>query len=312
MMRSRLVYLPLVCIAFAFSSFTTARANTESFSFGVIGHATDTNSGDASLQAAITLSDKKNLGFVVASGIKSSTEPCSDALYGQRKTLFDGAQNAVLVSLAASDWVSCTDEHGKTTAEERLTSLRDLFFSGDFSLGSSRLPVIRQSSTPRFRAYPENARWELGDILFATVNLPAGNNHYLNAAGRNSEFEDRQFATLHWLQRLFMYANYKKLHGIVLFSDGNPLRPASELHGRHDGFKDVRQKLRVLSKGFAGKVLIVHGPTSARPDSTSPRIDWQGNLGAIAARNGWLQINIDESDRRLLSVAPVPSGRLKK
>lgn len=312
MMQSRLVYLTLVCVAFAFGPSATAQANTDSLSFGVIGHATGSNRGDSSLQATISLSDKKNLGFVVTTGIKSNAEPCSDALYSERKTLFDGAQNAILVSLAASDWVNCTDEHGKTTAEERLTSLRDLFFSGDFSLGASRLPLIRQSSTPRFRAYPENVRWELGDILFATVNLPAGNNHYLNAAGRNSEFEDRQIATLHWLQRLFLYANYKKLHGIVLFSDGNPLRLPSELHGRHDGFKEVRQKLKILSKGFAGKVLIVHGQTIIRSDATIPRIDWQGNLGVIAARNGWLQINIDDSDRQLLSVAPQRTSRLRK
>ncbi|MEO7032144.1 MAG: hypothetical protein ABI351_09470, partial [Herbaspirillum sp.] len=280
--------------------------------FGVIGHVTGNDRGDAALESIITASNKKNLGFVVASGIKSSTEPCTDELYTDRKNLLDSAQNAVLVSLAASDWVNCTDEYGKTTAIERLASLRNLFFNGDFSLGASRLPLIRQSSTPKFRAYSENTRWELGDILFATVNLPAGNNHYLNAAGRNSEFEDRQIATLHWLERIFMYANYKKLHGIVLFSDGNPLRSPSELHGRHDGFRDVRQKLKVLSKGFGGKVLIVYGQTGVRSDPTNPHIDWQSNLGLIAARNGWLQININESDRQLFSVANQRSSRSKK
>ena len=33
-------------------------------------------------------------------------------------------------------------------------------------------------NSAKFRAYSENARWEIGNVMFATFNLPANNNHY--------------------------------------------------------------------------------------------------------------------------------------
>jgi len=96
--------------------------------------------------------------------------------------------------------------------------LRDLFFSDEFSFGASKLPVIRQSVAVKFRSYGENARWEFGNILFATINLPADNNHYLPDAGRNSEFEDRAIANRDWLQRVFTFAARKKWKGLYCFA----------------------------------------------------------------------------------------------
>ena len=189
-------------------------------------------------------------------------------------------------------------------ALERLARLRELFFSDDFSQGGSRIPLIRQSTTPKFRSYVENARWEFDDILFATINLPANNNHYLSAAGRNSEFEDRQVANRHWLQRLFVHATNKKLRGIVLFCDGDPLAPprASELRGRYDGFADMRQRIDALARKFPGKVLVVHGPAGNQPAAPA-RIAWRGNLGSVAVNPGWLKISARAADPMLFAVA---------
>jgi len=274
----------------------------DEISFGVIGHTRDTATDTTTLRTAIAESDADNLGFVVASGIKGAAESCGDDFYSERKALLDGAKNGLVVSLAASDWAGCRNRAGKSVAPERLARLRELFFSDDFSLGASRLPLIRQSASPKFRDYPENARWELGNILFATIDLPADNNHYLSEAGRNSEFEDRQIANRHWLQRLFAHAAYKKLRGIVLFCDGNPLAPAGA-HGRFDGFADMRQRLGAASRQFAGRVLVVHGPLPAKAPAAPAQIRWHGNLGSLMLRPGWIRVTARDDDPLLFTVS---------
>lgn len=298
-MRRPLLRAGLLWLALA----GAAPANAGDLAFGVIRHAERAARDEAVLRAAIDQSDVDNLGFVVAIGIKSSAEPCGDNVYGDRKTLLDSAKNGLVVALAASDWIGCKNEAGKSVALERLARLRELFFSDDFSQGGSRIPLIRQSTTPKFRSYVENARWEFDDILFATINLPANNNHYLSAAGRNSEFEDRQVANRHWLQRLFVHATNKKLRGIVLFCDGDPLAPprASELRGRYDGFADMRQRINALARKFPGRVLVVHGPAGNRPAAPA-RIAWRGNLGSVTVNPGWLKISAREADPMLFAV----------
>lgn len=289
-----------------------ASAQSDEFSFGVIAHAFKTASDESPLRNAIAQTDADNLAFVVANGIKSTAEPCSDQMYNDRKMLLDEAKNGLILSLAASDWADCKRENGRSAAMERLNRLRDVFFTGEFSLGGSKIPVIRQSSIPKFRSYGENARWEFGDIMFATINLPANNNHYLAAAGRNSEFEDRLVANRNWLQRIFMGARRKKLEGIVLFCDGDPLfEPGSAslfaLGRKRDGFSETRRQIVALATGFSGKVLVIHGQARSKP---VPRdgIVWRGNLGDLEVGSGWGKLTVNPSLPTLFAVSSNPKA----
>jgi hypothetical protein len=283
-------------------------AQAADFSFGVIGQAFLRNKGDAataenSLRGALADSDADNLAFVVVNGIKTAAEPCSDQLYTQRRDLLDAAQNGVILSLAANDWVACKNKAGKSTAIERLNQIRELFYDGEMSFGASKLDLMRQSATPKFREYVENSRWEFGEILFATINLPANNNHYRSDGGRNGEYEDRLIANRDWLQRLFAIAKNKKLAGIVLFSDADPLSPllqrAPELRGQRDGFNEVRQQLTALSAKYAGHVLLVHSQHSG---TASRDIVWSGNLGTLASATNWSKVNVDPARPAVFSV----------
>ncbi|MGH8807198.1 MAG: hypothetical protein ACREX0_04895 [Noviherbaspirillum sp.] len=275
-----------------------AIAGTGAFSFGVISPPPKAAS-DNELRDAIEASDAENLAFVVANGIKSIDEPCTDKVYKRRKTLFQEAKNGLIVSLAASDWAECRTENGKSAAIGKLNRLRELFFTDEFSDGASKIPVIRQSTIAKFRGFVENARWEIGDTMFATINLPANNNHYVFDAGRNSEFEDRLVANRDWLHRIFTYATLRKLDGIVLFCDGNPLaRPAGS---RRDGFAETRRQITKLAAKFPGKILIVH----RQGDKASPRavITWRGNLGELNAGSGWIKLDVNISAKSLFSIA---------
>jgi hypothetical protein len=261
-------------------------AGETGFRFGVLAHAAGAD--DQRLAAALAASDADNLAFVVVNGLKAAAEPCSDRLYARRADLLQRAQNGVIVSLAASDWTECRGANGRPAAVSRLALLRDTLFVDEFSLGASRIPVIRQSTNPRFRSYVENARWELGEMMFATVNLPANNNNYLTDAGRNSEFEDRTVANREWLQRIFVHARQKKMKGIVLFCDANPLVPQRQY--RRDGYLEIRRQLASLAGGFDGRVLIVYAEAD-KPASSAIR--WQGRLGELNAGSGAVSVAVE-------------------
>ena len=283
-----------------------ARAQPEALSFGVIGHAFRKTADDTLLRRAIAETDGDNLGFVVVNGMKSASEPCSDTLYEQRLTLLSKAKNGVVLSLAGTDWADCKREHGRSAAMERLTRVRDVYFQDEMSFGDTRLLLMRQSTTTKFRSYAENARWEMGNIVFATINLPAPNNHYLTDAGRNGEFEDRLIANRYWLERVFTFAVRQKRPGIVLFCDGDPALHSGRTaargpDGTRDGYVEVRRQIIRLAAAFPGKVLVVHGGSSATP-SKPAAVAWRGNLGDLEVADGWVKVNVAPASPALFDV----------
>jgi hypothetical protein len=58
--------------------------------FAIIGHSFN-DGGEQRLKAAIDETEDKSTAFVVVTGIKGNSEPCSDKLYQQRHTLIDAA-----------------------------------------------------------------------------------------------------------------------------------------------------------------------------------------------------------------------------
>ena len=302
-------FLPVFLGCAVFSASAPVFAGAGNFSFAVIAHAFTKTSDESVLRDAIAKTDADNLAFVVANGIKSNTEPCTDQIYSRRKALLDEAQNGLILSLAASDWADCRRNDGRSAAVERLNRLRELFFVDEFSLGKTRLPLIRQSLMPKFRSYGENARWAINDVMFATVNLPANNNRYLSAAGRNSEFEDRLVANRAWLEQLFNAATQKNLKAIVIFSDGNPFsKPDStSLFGQRnrDGFAEVRRHINFFGSKFSGKVLVIHEQPTADP-SPATHISWRKNVGDLAIGSGWTKLTVTPSSREFFAVTHYP------
>lgn len=279
------------------TSTVTAWAQPSTYSFGVIARLTKATSDVAQLRERITETDGDGLAFVVANGIKSSDEPCTNNLYERRKSILDDAKNGVILSLTANDWVDCKNPQGRSAAINRLTQLRDMFFADEFSFGASKIPVIRQSTTPKFRSYGENMRWEIGNVVYATINIPADNNHFVTDAGRNSEFEDRLIANKDWLLRLQLFASHKNMAGIVVFCDGNPMsEPASSgffsLSRKRDGFAETRKMIAAIAAKYPGKILIVHGQSGV-VGAMSNEIEWKKNIGELNVGDGWVKLNVN-------------------
>lgn len=296
----------VIALCLALASPLPPHAAPKGFSFGIIAHPDGPSADDAVLRRAVEETDADNLAFVTVQGIKAAEEPCSDAIYLRRKALLEKAQNGLVISLGANDWANCRSESGKPAAAGRLNRLRDLFFFDDFSLGASRIPVIRQSVIAKFRGFPENARWQIGNIMFATVNLPSNNNNYVIDAGRNSEFEDRVIADRDWLNRVFTFAQREKMAGIVLFCDGNPL--GSRTSGtQRDGFSEARKLIVALAGKFPGRILVVSNQSKAK---TLPSISWHGNMGELSTKRDWMKVKVDSAHPRLFSLEPhaIPAG----
>jgi hypothetical protein len=124
-------------------------------------------------------------------------EPCSDKLYTQRHALLNESAQPMIVSLAGSDWSACINSSGRSNAIERLNRLRELFYVDGESLGARHLTVTRLSSNAKFRSYAENAHWEYGKVLFATINLPANNNHFRPRRAATASLKTAWWPTAH-------------------------------------------------------------------------------------------------------------------
>jgi hypothetical protein len=280
------------------SGSASASANADIHRFAVIGNSFARANGEARLKQALADSSEATLAFVFVTGIKSATEPCSDKLYEQRRDLLDEAKRPVIVAPAAADWSECKNA-GRSIAAERLARWREVFASAPQSLGTHKLPLNRQSSSAKFRSYAENAHWEVDNVLYATVNLPADNNHYRPEAGRNSEFEDRLVANRFWLHRLFALARSDKLRALVLMSEGDVkalsqptgLRAllGSRANGPRDGYDEPRRQIAALAAKFSGKVLLID---TAAPDAGAPAIVWRGNLGHLSLGSKAVEVRV--------------------
>lgn len=242
--------------------------------------------------------------FVVLNGIKSNTESCSDDLFSERKNLITDVNRPVMISIAASDWVYCKNNRGNSVAIERLTRLREILFDSGHSLGSHPINVTRQSLSSRFSAFSENFYWSHGPILFSTLHLPANNNNYLAAAGRNNEFEDRTIANKNWLDLVFRQASRQHAKAIVLFTDGNPYNVKAV---SRDGFSEIRLKLNSLISRFPGRVLIIHGQSGP----ISRDIIWKGKLGIAGIGSSWTRFNVTTNSGTLFSIEQAVSRKPK-
>jgi hypothetical protein len=311
MQRRRFSFPLLAVFAIALVLAGGARADARDddvHRFAIVGHGF-TDGGEKRLKQALRDNDDDDVAFLVVTGIKGANEPCTDKLYQKRRELIDDARRPVVVLPAGSDWAECRNSAGRSDAIERLNRIRELFYGEPDTLGARKLALTRQSMSPRFRSYAENAHWSVGKVLYATVNMPANNNHYLNEAGRNSEYEDRLVANRFWLNRLFAIARRDKLEALVLFSEGN-VKPLSQPTGLrallrsaapdNDGFAEPRRLILSLAQKFPGKVLLVDG-TRVR---AKPVIEWRGNVGHLAAGADALEVVVDPAAKTLFKVDP--------
>lgn len=259
-------------------------AHADAFRFGVLMRVAEESNDEQAWRTAIEHAQTNEAAFIVVNGLKRSGERCSEALYQQRIDLLRQATVPVVLSMAATDWAYCRDRQNRPASLVWLNLLREKFIS-DISTQGSALNLKHQSAIPAYRSYAENVRWVYDRILFATLHVAADNNQYIEAAGRNSEFEDRQVANREWIRRLAAVAMREHRAAIVIFCDGNPL-PAPWLRGQEkDGFKVIRKQLRELAEKSGLWILLVQGSSVETPKTTAG-IVWADRLGYLTLPTG--------------------------
>ena len=245
-MRTALALLALlVC--------TTARGD---FSFALLG---DTPYGAGEEIAFIDMLEEINrtdVAFVVHVGdFKNGWTSCGDAVFDQRRTLFEASQHPFIYIPGDNEWSDCSRLFaGGYEPLERLNALRQRFFRGTHSLGLNKLKLSRQSDTPAAPFYPEHMRWQVEDVLFVTLNIPGGDNNQ----AMPKESAERTAAAIDWLRLTFALALAQKNRGIVIMMQANPFLRSGHPRRGHD---KLLAALAQETAGFDGSVLLGHGDT---------------------------------------------------
>ena len=225
--------------------------------------------------------NKVKPAFTVHVGdIVDGIRPCRDELLYKVFELFGEFDGPLIYTPGDNEWADCNgvNNTGPRNAFERLARVREIFFRGPLSLGKSRLELVRQSGDPKFREFVENARWERGGIVFATLHVVGTNNNFRNdRAGEakgtaEREYRRRNAANLAWLSETFDLAKRRKSGAVVLFIQANPY---FQLFGRSrkgfprvvprdrdkkgNGFDVFLRALEAQVVAFRRPVLMVHG-----------------------------------------------------
>jgi len=303
---------------------------TTHYTFSVLSGAITRPADERSAQRLIDAASRAPaLSFVVYDGnLKGAHEACTDALYARRHAILDASRAPLVFVPGQRDWVNCVSPAAVSVDPlERLDQLRSTFFPDSASMGQRPLMLTRESETSRFQPYRENMRWQVGNTVFITLNLPGGNNHYLDAGGRNGEFEDRAIANASWLERAGEYAKQRNARALVVFFEASPFGKLAQRADRFawlrrigrqqpaDAYAEFRRSLVKLAQAFHGPIVLIHASDENLAHGfliDQPLRNDRGAkitnvtrvaLGLHAPRAQWLHIDADTARHPFLRVS---------
>ncbi|MFC5301366.1 metallophosphoesterase family protein [Azospira restricta] len=245
-------------LAVLFLALAAAAAHAETWRFALIGDTPYSDYERQELPAMIDAVAAEHVDFIVHAGdFKHSKDACSDALFEDRRQLFDASPAPFVYVPGDNEWTDCGRvSAGSFVPAERLAKLRELFFAGDESLGRRRLALERQPGD-----YREHQRWRLGPVLFVSLNVPGGNNNYRLTGEASDEALARMPQVLAWLREGFTLARREALAGVVVVMQANPDFRYFAAGVAPGGYRELLAALREETMNFSGQVVLVHGDT---------------------------------------------------
>ena len=226
-----------------------APAAAAQIAFGAFGDVPYNRDEEPQLAAMIAEMNREKLAFAIHVGdFKDARTECSDALFLQRRETFALSHHPFFYTPGDNEWVDCRRARWAPREPlERLAKLRELFFARDSSLGQRPLAVQRQAA----RGYPENLRWIVDGVVFATINVPGPDNHQ---SAMPAESTRRTAAVLDWITQAFGAARERKAPALVLATQAN-------LFTGSQGYVSIVKALSAEAQRYDGQVLVVHGDT---------------------------------------------------
>lgn len=228
-----------------------ARASAAEFSFAALGDAPYTESEEAPFLNVIAAINRARPAFTIHVGdFKSGWSPCTDDVYEKRREWFGLFHQPLIYTPGDNEWTDCRRAPGAARDPlERLQRLRQMFFADNHALGQQKLLLARQHAN-----FPEHAQWRHEGVLFATLNVPGGDNnarmpHESAARGRMLEA---------WIGHAFDTARTQRLGAVVLAMQANPWSIAGNVKKQYGALITTltRETLR-----YDGDVLLIHGDT---------------------------------------------------
>ncbi len=287
-----------------------AGAPPKSFQFVALGDMPYQRADHKRFQALIAAINETKPAFSIHIGdLKGGGSPCGTEI-DRARAYFDLFENPLVYTPGDNDWTDCHRRGaGGFDPRERLAYLREQFFPGPRSLGVNTMPLVRQSDTSEFMAMVENARWELGGIVFATVHLVGRDNNI----GRDpEEFRARNEANVAWIEAAFARARESDSRGLVLAYH-------ADMFGWFSGRSGFTQVLAAIASGaeaFARPVLLIHGDSHVyrldkplRAPDTGATLENVIRLEVFGDRNvRAVQITVDPENPSLFGFKPLDAG----
>jgi len=282
--------------AFVFWLALSGNIAAADFTFAAFGDTPYSPEEEKSFTLLIAGMNREKLAFVVHIGdMKAAWQPCSDELFQQRKEWFDLFHHPFVFVPGDNEWTDCSRlMAGRYDPLERLRKLRELFAQGTESLGQRRIALSRQS-----KEFPEHARWEHQGLLFASFNVPSGNN-----GPASEENERRNRAVVEWISQSFKVAGERRMRAVVLIMHANPI---NRLGRFRPPFAKMMETVVAATRSFKGEVLLVHGDTHTyrvdkplRYPSGAPRIDNFTRVEVFGYPTmNWVRIRVSEEAGRV-------------
>lgn len=233
MQRARAVFVVLALLPMSGVT-TVARAAPPPppamFRIGLVGDSGYNAQGQANFIRVRQHANASGLAFVVHDGdIWLGGTSCNDDRLRRVKDDFNGFKTLVYTP-GDNEWLDCPQG-----PNGRLEAIRRAFFSEPKSLGTEPIPQRRQAEVP------ENARWEWGGVVFATLNVPG-------PGGGGPTL----WADLEWLDKTFDRAEEIKAPAVMIIWQDDPVDGSSG---------ELVSRLRKRARAFGRPVLLVHGDT---------------------------------------------------
>jgi len=239
---------------------------------------------------------------------------------------FQQFDKPVVYTPGDNEWTDCQKAKQLKSGDplKELASVRGLFFAKPgFTLGKEA-QVVSQArafdpSFPGDAQFVENAMWQQGKVVFATLNVPGSNNDTLpwagtfaNQAAQDQEVAERTAADLRWLEATFKKAKKDHARAVVIAIQADMWDPAAITATTNElsAYTPIVQKLADLTDDFRGQVLLLNGDSHvygsdrplADPSSATgvihhtqavPNLTRITVQGSTTAPSEWLRLTID-------------------
>ncbi|MBI1307734.1 MAG: metallophosphoesterase [Bacteroidetes bacterium] len=189
--------------------------------------------------------------------IKSSSTLCSDSAFTDIYRRFSKFEKPLIYTPGDNEWTDChKSKAGAYDPDERLSKLREIFFTDSFSMGKNKMPLQRQSDFSIYKDYVENAFWNYGKISFVTLHIVGSNNHLIIHDGdTNTEFKNRFKADTAWIHYAVKQAEKNQSLGLVFVLHADMFTGDKDM----EGFEQLIAEFKRMTIQFGKPVLLIHG-----------------------------------------------------